>query len=213
MGVTKSDPKRSAANQILLAIEQNDLDSDIGAGDNVRRGVLRRPCDLIAERSAGSLRDRKGLRRRIRRQNVTFNLFAGAGRGRELGQRRAIDFAAFGMQIGEPLRQFGHLRDAARDGDPWHRMPPQIFEHAADEVAHVDQRDVRQRRELLRRAFRIRAGRPDDVRKTGGSIVSVIDLIAAIYFLTQVIFLFVLSGVVERRRLSQKIDFPDRRGK
>lgn len=52
-----------------------------------------------------------------------------------------------------------------------------------------------------------------DVRNTGGSIVTIIDLIAAIYFLTQVIFLFVLSGVVERRRQSQKIDFPDRRGK
>jgi hypothetical protein len=52
-----------------------------------------------------------------------------------------------------------------------------------------------------------------DVRSTGGSIVTIIDLIAAIYFLTQVIFLFVLSGVVERRRQSQKIDFPDRRGK
>ncbi|HEY9287505.1 MAG TPA: hypothetical protein VIT43_05745 [Candidatus Dormibacteraeota bacterium] len=52
-----------------------------------------------------------------------------------------------------------------------------------------------------------------DVRNTGGSIVTVIDLIAAIYFLTQVIFLFVLSGVVERRRQSQKIDFPDRRGR
>ena len=52
-----------------------------------------------------------------------------------------------------------------------------------------------------------------DVRNTGGSIVTIIDLVASIYFLTQVIFLFVLSGVVERRRQSQKIDFPDRRGK
>lgn len=52
-----------------------------------------------------------------------------------------------------------------------------------------------------------------DVRSTGGSVVTIIDLIVAIYFLTQVIFLFVLSGVVERRRQSQPIDFPDRREK
>lgn len=52
-----------------------------------------------------------------------------------------------------------------------------------------------------------------DVRRTGGSVVTIIDLIVAIYFLTQVIFLFVLSGVVERRRQSQPIDFPDRREK
>jgi len=52
-----------------------------------------------------------------------------------------------------------------------------------------------------------------DVRETGGSMSAVIDLIVALYFLVQVIFLFVLSGTVERRRQSQQIQFPDRRGK
>ena len=51
-----------------------------------------------------------------------------------------------------------------------------------------------------------------NMRETGGSVTTVIDLIVALYFLVQVIFLFVLSGVVERRRQSQPIDFPDRRG-
>ena len=51
-----------------------------------------------------------------------------------------------------------------------------------------------------------------DVRESGGTITAVIDLIMALYFLVQVIFLFVLSGVVERRRQNQPIDFPDRRG-
>jgi hypothetical protein len=50
-----------------------------------------------------------------------------------------------------------------------------------------------------------------DVRESGGTITAVIDLIVALYFLVQVIFLFVLSGVVERRRQSQPIDFADRR--
>jgi hypothetical protein len=50
-----------------------------------------------------------------------------------------------------------------------------------------------------------------DVRNSGGTITAVIDLIVALYFLVQVIFLFVLSGVVERRRQSQSIDFADRR--
>jgi hypothetical protein len=50
-----------------------------------------------------------------------------------------------------------------------------------------------------------------DVRESGGTITAVIDLIVALYFLVQVIFLFVLSGVVERRRQAQAIDFPDRR--
>jgi len=50
-----------------------------------------------------------------------------------------------------------------------------------------------------------------DVRESGGTITALIDLIVALYFLVQVIFLFVLSGVVERRRQNQPIDFPDRR--
>jgi hypothetical protein len=50
-----------------------------------------------------------------------------------------------------------------------------------------------------------------DVRESGGTLTALIDLIVALYFLVQVIFLFVLSGVVERRRQSQPIDFPDRR--
>jgi hypothetical protein len=52
-----------------------------------------------------------------------------------------------------------------------------------------------------------------NMRETGGSLTTVIDLIVALYFLVQVIFLFVLSGVVERRRQSQPIAFPDRREK
>ncbi len=37
--------------------------------------------------------------------------------------------------------------------------------------------------------------------------------IGAIYFLLQVIFLFVLAWFVERRRQKQSIDFPNRRVK
>ncbi len=51
-----------------------------------------------------------------------------------------------------------------------------------------------------------------NMRETGGSLTTVIDLIVALYFLLQVIFLFALSAVVERRR-RQPIDFPDRREK
>jgi len=51
-----------------------------------------------------------------------------------------------------------------------------------------------------------------DVRESGGTLAAIVDLIVAIYFVVQVIFLFVLSGVVERRRQNQPIDFPDRRG-
>jgi uncharacterized membrane protein len=40
---------------------------------------------------------------------------------------------------------------------------------------------------------------------------AVFDILVALYFLVQVIFLFVLSWFVERRRQLVPIDFPDRR--
>ena len=52
-----------------------------------------------------------------------------------------------------------------------------------------------------------------DVREAGASNLAIIHLLVALYFLIQVIFLFVLSETVERRRQSQPIDFPDRRTK
>src|SRR5947209_15663481 len=49
-----------------------------------------------------------------------------------------------------------------------------------------------------------------DIRESGGTLAAVIDLVVAMYFVVQVIFLFVLSIVVERRRQTQAIDLPDR---
>ena len=52
-----------------------------------------------------------------------------------------------------------------------------------------------------------------DIQETGGTLAAIIDLIVAMYFVVQVIFLFVLSIVVERRRQTQPIGFPDRRSR
>ena len=76
---------------------------------------------------------------------------------RETGERRQIDRAALRMQVEQALRELGHLGDAARDGDPRHRMGAHIFQHAADEVAHVDQRGLGQSVELAHRRLRGRA--------------------------------------------------------
>ena len=50
-----------------------------------------------------------------------------------------------------------------------HRMAAQIFEHAADEVTHIDQRDLRQAVEFLHAGFGARAGGAGDVSETGGA--------------------------------------------
>ena len=64
----------------------------------------------------------------------------------KLGEHPEIDRAAPRMQVEQALRELGHLAEAAGDGDARHRVRAQIFQHAADEIAHVDQRRSREGR-------------------------------------------------------------------
>lgn len=50
-----------------------------------------------------------------------------------------------------------------------------------------------------------------EVSHAGATGTAIIDLLAALYFLLQVVFLFSLSAIVERRRQILPIEFPDRR--
>ena len=88
---------------------------------------------------------------------------------RKVCKQRKIDLPAPRMEIGEALRQLGHLGNAAGDGDARHRMAAHIFEHSADEISHVDQCDLRQAVKFLNRGFRTAAGRTGDVREAGGA--------------------------------------------
>ncbi len=49
------------------------------------------------------------------------------------------------------------------------------------------------------------------VRQSNDVRTAIMDMLVALYFLLQVIFLFILSTVVERRRQTRPISFPDRR--
>ena len=51
----------------------------------------------------------------------------------------------------------------------------------------------------------------DDIVHGEDTIKGVFDILVALYFLVQVIFLFILSWFVERRRQHLPIQFPDRR--
>ncbi len=118
-----------------------------------------RPLRAWAKASAAVLAARMRLRKRGR----------AAGPSRELGEHAEIDRAAPRMQIEQALRELGHLAEAAGDGDARHRMAAQIFQHAADEIAHVDQRDLGQAVQLLHRRFGRRAGRAGDMGEAGGA--------------------------------------------
>ena len=73
------------------------------------------------------------------------------------------------MQIEPALRELRHFRDACGDGDAGNRMRAQIFDHAADEIAHVDQRVMRQIVEPAHGLFGCRAGGAGGMRQTRGA--------------------------------------------
>ena len=73
------------------------------------------------------------------------------------------------MEIEQSLRELRHLAYATGDGDARDRMSPQIFQHAADEIAHVDQRDLLQVMQLLHRRFGSSAGRAGDMGEACGA--------------------------------------------
>ena len=55
--------ERRAADQILLAIEQYDLDGDVAARNDAHRRCLRRARDRVAQRDVLGLREQKSFRR------------------------------------------------------------------------------------------------------------------------------------------------------
>ncbi len=73
------------------------------------------------------------------------------------------------VEIEQALRELGHLADAAGNGDARDGMAPHIFEHAADEVAHVDQRGLGQAVQLLHRRFGGGARRAGDMGEASGA--------------------------------------------
>ena len=73
------------------------------------------------------------------------------------------------MQVEPTLSQLGHLGDGTGHGDARHRMAAQVFQHAAHEVAHVDQRHFGQVVQLLHRDLRGIAGGAGDVIEAQGA--------------------------------------------
>ena len=161
--------ERRPAHQRTVAIKQHDLGGDAAALDDTFSGILRRARHQVAKRYAFGPRQRKSFGGIVRGDYARTQLRGAASGLGKARQQRAIDLTALGVKIGKTLRELGHLADAAGDGHARHRMIAQIFQHAADEIAHVDQRNVRQAAKLLHRSFGIGAGAAGNVRKTSGA--------------------------------------------
>ena len=76
---------------------------------------------------------------------------------------------ALRMHVEQPLRQLGHLGDAAGDRDARHGMVADVFQHAADEIAHVDQLHLVQAVQLLHGQLGSVAGGAGDMGEAHGA--------------------------------------------
>jgi hypothetical protein len=81
------------------------------------------------------------------------------------GEIVQVDLAAARMQIEAALRELRHLGYSARDGDERDRMLAQLFDHAADETAHVDQRLTSE--EAVRKLYELPEHSLSPLRKDG----------------------------------------------
>ena len=96
-------------------------------------------------------------------------LFGAAALPRHVGERGQIDAAARGVKIEQTLRELGHLGDTAGDGDARNGMVAKIFQHAADEIAHVDQRAVGKTIQRLHRGLGGSPRGAGDMANPGGA--------------------------------------------
>ena len=161
--------ERGSSGEAALTVEYRDLQLDGTAGQHLSGGA---PCMLGNDRGQWQT-DRSShlidFERGISRARGGHGLGIAAGLGQALSQPIEIDCPGAGMKIEQTLAQLRDLGDAAGHGDAGQGMAAQIFQHAAGEVPHVDQRVLRQSVQCLDRRLGGRAGRPRDMRKPGGA--------------------------------------------
>ena len=122
-------------------------------------GDLPRPLGhRIAERQAGLHGIGQHLVRRVRPPRRLDLDRRRAERAQKVGQRLEVDPAAGAVKIAVALGQLHELAESAGQGQSRNRMAAEIFEGGADEIAHLDQGDLRQTVELLHGPLRGRSG-------------------------------------------------------
>ena len=143
--------------ELSFAIEDHDVENDVAPREDPGRDFPRALRHFIAEVNPFARGKAEGLRRGVGVDNTARQVLRSAALPSHLSQRAELDASARRMKIEHALRELGDLGDAAGDGDARHGMGAQIFQHAADEIAHVEQRGLWQIVERLDRRLR---GRP-----------------------------------------------------
>lgn len=112
-----SKGKRTAADELAVAIEDGDLERHVGVLEHARSRPPACSRNEISEGKIFLYRMLEGFRRRIRRQDALAQCRRRAYILRERGKRAQVYGTALRVQIEKTLRELGHLRDAAGDGE------------------------------------------------------------------------------------------------
>ncbi len=160
--------RSGAGEQLAGAVEYDDLQAHPvaegpGGGAPCGSGDSGREVNAGGVRVAECFHGGVGLADARRESGVAARV------GGDLGQPVEIDFASAGVQVQQALPQLGHLRHAAGDGDERDWVAAKIFQHAADEIAHVDQRLLGQFVQPRDRCLGGRTGRAGDVLQARGA--------------------------------------------
>ncbi len=159
--------ERRSRQKMAVAVENRDLKRDAAVVQNLRRRAprgLRDQCRDVEAFRAGEVQNFPGAIRGFRMRD---DVDTGAGFRAARREPRKIDFATARMEVEKALAELGHFGEAAGDRHFGDLVLAQIFQHAADKIAHLDQRDVRHSMQRLDRRFRGRAGRSGDMGEPG----------------------------------------------
>jgi len=132
--------------------------------EDARRRDPRRFGDEFTDRYSAGLSILQHLQRRVgAATELDEVVWASASRRSSESQTRST-LPAREVKIEQALSELGHLREPSSDGDARDRVTFGVFQHAADEVAHVDERGLGKTVQLLHGRLGRRSGRACDVR-------------------------------------------------
>src|SRR5579883_2570707 len=151
--------------ELAAPVDQHDVDAG-RAGERGQRHLAGPPRHHFGQgwfRVAGDIEERAGALRLPRRCD---RIARAAELAEKIGERCYVDLAFGGVEIEMAGGKLRHLAEAAGERQPLDRMAAQIFERAADEIAHIDERDLGKTEAALNRGLRGRTGAGGEMGKT-----------------------------------------------
>ena len=157
--------ERRGAEQGSGTVEHDDFKRDIPAVQDLGGDAPRLVGHERSKRYPFACGEREDFGNRIGSGNTIDECYRTASLFDDPRQLAEIRQPAFGMKVEPALGELSHLGHAARNRHLFDGVLAQVFEHAADEIPHIDHGDLRQIVKYTGRVFGSGAGGTDDMGK------------------------------------------------